>query len=390
MRIPSLSALVLACAVVATQAAAAGPEAADAVVNGVMRPLMREHGIPGMSVALTVSGRDRIYHYGIASKASGAPVTDSTLFEIGSISKTFTAILAAHAQARGELALSDSPAAYLPMLRGSALDQVTLLQLATHTGGGLPLQVPEAISGEESLRDYFHAWQPASPPGRQRVYSNLGMGMLGMATAAASGEPFEAAVERRIFRALGMNSTYFHVPDSRRKDYAQGYTKQDEPARMRPGMFWAEAYGARANAADLLRLVKAHLPDARLDPPLQQAVASVQRARHRAGELAQGLVWESYPWPVPLGRLLAGNSDAMVYHAVNAEWIEAAARDEAEVLVNKTGSTNGFAAYVAFVPSRRLGIVMLANKNYPAAARIRAAHAVLSALDASPGTAGGR
>ncbi|GIZ50366.1 class C beta-lactamase [Noviherbaspirillum aridicola] len=390
MRMPKLSALVFACVAIAAQAASPGPEAADAVVDGVMRPLMREHGIPGMSVAITINGRDRIYHYGIASKDSGAAVTDSTLFEIGSVSKTFTAVLAAHAEARGVLALSESPSAYLPALRGTALDQVTLLQLATHTGGGLPLQVPDAIGDDESLQAYFHAWRPASPPGGQRVYSNLGTGLLGMATAAASGEPFETAVERRIFRPLGMQSSFFQVPDSRRKDYAQGYTKQDAPIRLRPGMFWAEAYGVRSNAADLLRFVKAHMPGTRLDPPLRQAVAAVQQARHRAGELGQGLVWETYPWPATLDRLLAGNADAMVYDAVEAEWIGPARRDEAEVVVNKTGSTNGFAAYVAFVPSRRLGIVMLANRNYPAAARIRAAHAVLTALDARDGNGRGR
>jgi beta-lactamase class C len=50
------------------------------------------------------------------------------------------------------------------------------------------------------------------------------------------------------------------------------------------------------------------------------------------------------------------------------------------VLINKTGSTNGFASYVAFVPAQKLGIVMLANKNYPIAQRVTAAYQILTKL----------
>ncbi|MNT11267.1 Beta-lactamase [compost metagenome] len=60
------------------------------------------------------------------------------------------------------------------------------------------------------------------------------------------------------------------------------------------------------------------------------------------------------------------------------------------MLVNKTGSTNGFGAYVVFVPAQRIGIVMLANKNFPVAARIKAAYQILMALDGKLAAAGAR
>src|SRR5215207_1013827 len=104
---------------------------------------MAEHGIPGMVVAVTVDGRRQFFTYGVAARDTGAPVTPDTLFEIGSVSKTFTATLAGYAAEGGALSLDDHPGRYLPALRGAAIDAATMTNLGTYTAGGLPLQFPE-------------------------------------------------------------------------------------------------------------------------------------------------------------------------------------------------------------------------------------------------------
>ena len=118
---------------------------------------------------------------------------------------------------------------------------------------------------------------------------------------------------------------------------------------------------------------------AKLDGKLQQAIDATHKGYFQSGELVQSLGWEKYPYPVTLARLLAGNSDMMIYQAVPATSLPRTTQPD--VLINKTGSTNGFAAYVAFIPARKTGIVMLANKNYPIEARVRAAHEILTGLD---------
>ena len=78
----------------------------ERVVAQAIRPVMARFGVPGMAVGIVMKGQIYVYDYGVASKASGRPVSSNTLFEIGSISKTFTATLASYAQVGGKLSLS--------------------------------------------------------------------------------------------------------------------------------------------------------------------------------------------------------------------------------------------------------------------------------------------
>jgi beta-lactamase class C len=113
---------------------------ARALVARAVAPVMKRYGIPGMAAGMTVRGRHYVYAFGVASKATGRPVEDSTLFEIGSITKTFTASLAAYAELTGRLSLHDEASADFPSVRGTSFDRLRLLDLATHLSGGLPLQ----------------------------------------------------------------------------------------------------------------------------------------------------------------------------------------------------------------------------------------------------------
>ena len=81
--------------------------------------------------------------------------------------------------------------------------------------------------------------------------------------------------------------------------------------------------------------------------------------------MTQGLGWEAYDWPISLKRLQAGNSTPMALQPHRIARLPAPQALEGQRLLNKTGSTNGFGAYVAFVPGRDLGLVILANRNYP-------------------------
>ena len=353
----------------------------EKIVAQVIQPVMEKYGVPGMAVGIVMRGQSYVYDCGVMSKATRKPITRDTLFEIGSDSKTFTATLAAYAEASGQLLLSDSASKHFPSLRGTSFDTVSLLNLGTHTSGGLPLQVPDDIKNNDQLMAYLQRWKPTHAPGTYRTYSNLSIGLLGVIAAKSMNGDFVALMEGTLFPGLGMKNTYLHVPKSQTENYAQGYTKTDTPIRMAPGVLAPEAYGIRTTAGDMLRFVEANMRMLDLDEKLQRAITNTHTGYYRIGAMTQDLIWEQYRYPVGLEELLAGNSAKIVLEANPATELDPPLQPQEGVLINKTGSTNGFGAYVVFVPEKKIGIVLLANKNYPIDARVTAAYEILTRLD---------
>lgn len=378
-------AIAMACLCLAPAASQAADTASiGPLVERAVRPLMAQHEVPGMAVAVTVDGKTMFFSYGLASKESGTPVSEHTLFELGSVSKTFTATLAAHAAQLGKLSLADHPGRYIAQLKGSPIDRATLLELGTYTAGGLPLQFPDEVREDAQMPAYFGAWQPDAAPGTQRLYSNPSIGLLGRIAALALGTPFGDALEGRLFPALGLAHSHVRVPAAAMPDYAWGYNRANRPVRVNPGVFDEESYGVKSSAADMIRFVQANLDPAGLAPPLRRAIEGTQVGYFQAGPMVQGLGWEQYRPPFALADLLAGNSDKIIREANPVSRLVPGPAPRG-TLFNKTGSTGGFGAYVLFVPERRVGIVMLANKNVPIPARVTAAYAILEGL--APATA---
>ncbi len=355
------------------------PQIETAVKNAVV-PVMQQQHIAGMAIAITVNGRPHYFNYGVASKETGTVVTQDTLFEIGSVSKTFTATLAAYAQASGKLSLSDKASHLLPALRGSAFDNISVLQLGTYTAGGLPLQFPSDADAPDKMLGYFKQWKPVYAAGSHRQYSNPSLGLFGYLAAHSMGQPFEALMEKTLLPKLGLQHTFLKVPPTQMALYAQGYSKDDKPVRVEPGALDSEAYGVKTSASDLLRYVEANMKPTGLEAPMQQAIAATHTGYYTVGDMTQGLGWERYTYPIALDKLLAGNSSQMAMEAHKVQWLNPPQPQPANVLFNKTGSTGGFGAYVAYVPSKDIGIVILANKNYPNPERVKIAHSILSAL----------
>jgi serine-type D-Ala-D-Ala carboxypeptidase/endopeptidase len=190
---------------------------------------------PGIVIGIVDrNGRD-FYSYGTTSIVGGTLPDENTLYEIGSISKVFTATLLAQMAENGDVKLSDPVASFLPQevnVPSRPQNPITLEHLATHASG-LPSDPPAIAENNPvnpffpfpatALYDFLDSYQLTRSPGDEYEYSNLGMGLLGHAISLHLAKPYEEAFQERILLPLGMNDTVVTPTSELNARRAQGY-----------------------------------------------------------------------------------------------------------------------------------------------------------------------
>lgn len=352
------------------------------MVDRVFQPVIRKYDIPGLAVGVTINGSEFYYTYGEASRETKAPVTSDTIFELGSVSKIFNVTLAALAEQRGLLSMDQPVSTYLPELKGGAFDKITLVNLATHTSGGLPLQVPDSVNDDAGLMTYLKSWKPAYKAGTMRSYSNVSIGLLGRISGERFGGTYRQAAEGKLFPALGLKSTFIAVPLDVMDRYAFGYSNANKPVRVGPGVLEDEAYGIKTTARDMVHLLELNLKPGALAPEFKAAIEKTHMGYFDTAYYTQDMVWEQYAWPVALKKLLDGNSAKISLESQPVKQRAKPLAPQSAVLMNKTGSTNGFGAYVVLVPKAHIGLTVLANRNYPNPVRAETGLKLIQALEA--------
>lgn len=327
----------------------------DASVEEVVDRAMRSRRRVGLAVGVLTGGEQRTWARGRTGTGTGSGGADGegtpdarTIFEIGSITKVFTALALADMVVRGLVGLDDPvrehlpPSVRLPAREGR---EITLAQLATHTSGlprlpaGLPKLVfrdrpggPYAGATEEIVLAGLAETRQRRVSGQRFAYSNLGGGLLGLALARRAGSSYEALIRELICDRLGMADTRVEVPAADRPRFAQGHSFW----RARPVSAWdlaglAGAGGLRSTVSDMLVFLRANLGAAPAE--LAPAIELTHRIRFQASKrVAVGLGW----LVAPLG---AGRAP-LYWH---------------------NGGTGGFRSFAGLVEADGTAVVVLSN-----------------------------
>ena len=210
---------------------------------------MEEHATPG--IALAITSREHLLltrTYGYANNETRSPVTDETLFEIGSIGKSFTAICLLQLAEQGVVDLHAPVTTYLPWFSvRSEHEPITLHHLLTHTAGLIRGSdfAPDPRSEVWALRDSF-----AAAPGNKARYSNVGYKVLGLVLEAVTGEPYAQIVQQRILDPLAMTSSTGAIVNTTRPRLAVGYSPYFDDRPWKPAHGFVPATWFETNTGD--------------------------------------------------------------------------------------------------------------------------------------------
>ena len=211
-------------------------------------------------------GEPHYFSYGLASKEDGRRVTPETLFEIGSVSKTFTATLAGYAPDRGQ----DAPRRpRQPALAGTAGQPLRRHQPARPRDlyRRRRTQFPDSVQKDQAqIRDYYRQWQPTYAPGSQRLYSSPSIGLFGYLAARSWASRSNGSWSSKCSRHWA-SSRPLDVPEAALAQYARAAARTTARYGSVPARWMPKATGVKTSAADLLRFVDANLHPERLDRP---------------------------------------------------------------------------------------------------------------------------
>ncbi|MBX3479794.1 MAG: beta-lactamase family protein [Caulobacter sp.] len=245
-----------------------GPPGVDvAALTGPVRAViareMPASGAPGLAFAIVRDGTVVTGACGLARLGTDRRVTPDTPFLLGSISKSFTAMAVLQLVEAGKVDLDAEVSRYLPVFRGRPGQAITIRQLLSHTSGWSTLQGNQPRKGKGGDEDELARrvaemaqWTPAKAPGERWAYSNANYLILGAVIEAVSGQSYQAYVESRILKPLGMDHSF--VVDGRaHDDMATGHLPWFGGKRplddSRPVRSAAPAGGVVASAGDLAR-----------------------------------------------------------------------------------------------------------------------------------------
>ena len=308
-----------------------------------------QHWATGIVVGLVAPQGTSTIAYGTTAKGATQKVGADTVYDIGSITKVFTALTLADMAQHGEVALDDPVAKYLPKdakLPKDGARQITLADLATHTAG-LPLR-PDNLApkdpnnkyaeySEADLYRYLAHAKPANPIGSTYDYSNPGFGLLGVALAHRAGTDLDTLFERRILKPLGMGDTVRNATPALQSRMAQGYSYDFASTDLTPAEHWdygggiAGAGGYRSTASDMVKFLQAILGTR--TSPLASSFAAMTKTRRPGG-------------------MMPATAIALGWNILDQDGRE---------IVWKNGSVGGFRAFIGYDAAARTGVVVLVN-----------------------------
>ena len=312
----------------------------DKRVDSIARNYIQKGNTVGLSIGVIHHGVMHTYNYGETVAGNNQLPEVNSIYEIGSITKTFTATLLAYYANEGKLKLTDPITNYLPdsVAANKELQGITLKMLSNHTSGlsRLPDNFefhssdpydPYKDYTKKHLYEYLKTCKLNSMPGENYAYSNFGIGLLGSILEQVSGKTFEEMVKEVICNPLGMRNTGQHLTAAQRQNFVTVYNEDGKATSPWTFQVLAACGALKSTLEDMLLYLKANMNQA--PSALSQAIWLTHKITYDK-DIKLGLGWH----------MIVVNGVEYYFH---------------------DGATYGCSSFLAFDIEKKLGIVVLSN-----------------------------
>ncbi|NCI49962.1 beta-lactamase family protein [Sediminibacterium roseum] len=342
------------------------PQSRDTVIRRLGEKLLREKEGVGLSLGILYRGETYYYNFGQAEKDGGEPLSQRSLYEIGSITKTFVGLLLARAVNEGRARMDDDIRKYFDQpFPGLEYNHhpVQLLHLANMTSGlpdNLPAPTQEMRNAPEDSVDVvrgrtiakytidtlFKALATVKPdtiPGAVPRHSNVGAQLLAHIVEKIYGRPIDELIRDMITQPLAMNNTRFPVPGNKPVT-VQGHDGKGKPVRTIANLYYRGAGGMISCTEDLLKY---------LSFLMKQDDANTRLVMRKT--ILMDAVSNKVVGVYPENRI-----DPTKYSASINWYHYTPAKNKTRIWTD--GGTSGFASYIVMYPEADLGVILLSNK----------------------------
>jgi CubicO group peptidase (beta-lactamase class C family) len=302
--------------------------------------MVQNHDAEGIAVGIIYEGEKKFFCHGVTDQSTLSSISDSTLFEIGSITKTFTTLALAREILKGGIGINDSLYHYFPYIRSPKLKNATLLQLATHSSG-LPANPPSLRAKQNDptidfdtnmlQRDLSVAKIKNKNINRFR-YSNFGISVLGRVLEVKLEDDYPNIISEVFFDKIGMYNSFVYAGQYPQKSslnlMAKGHNRNGKEVSKWQFNALSPAGGIISCASDMLTYLNYCIKMHEGDKEMSSILFSPK--------------YEDDEWKLSLGWFVEDISEdiCMFWH---------------------NGGTNGFSSYLCFIPHLKVGVVALSN-----------------------------
>ncbi len=327
-------------------------------INSTVEKLMSRDQITGIAIVIIHNNKTDFCNYGYANKITKQPITNKSIFEIASLTKTFTALLAGIAVSEGKLNLQAPITDYIPeLVTNPAYTKIDVHELLAHVSG-LPMMFNGPLT-EQGLIDSAINIKFTTPPGTYYQYSNPAFALVGLALTRIYKTDFQNLLSSLVLNKLGMVYTGINVTPHYQNLVVTGYNKNNQARGFMKLGIENSAGGLKSNTYDLAKYLQLQMNTT--DPTFQQPLAIVHKNYYCLYEdgTYQQLAWEYHPIKELAKKYLpnAENQNISPPHS-----LPQTCKVASDGFIDKTGNSPGMTSYIGYIPNEKVGVAILASR----------------------------